>query len=581
VTPARTAAVVAVLLAALVQLPLVDRSFVPLDEGQLVAIGARLANGELLYRDVYTALFPGTYWLAELVFRLLGPDALWLRLVQLVANASIAGTLYLLARRLGCGGFAWLPAVAWPLVVVLSFPGLTMPSYSMLSLAAALVSLVTTLRYVERGRTLDGIATGAFLAASVLFKQNFGALALISVFASIAAAMGDGKLAGRSLFRAWLVPALSGLVVAFAAVVRLWRSGALPAFLEATKPAYYVRHLGWYDQPLPPVFDAHPAELGLFLFLYAPAALFGPMLRGEPWATPAMLSALVRVFYGLAYVALVLAAVQLAYALRRPGREAAARKVALPFALLFWLGLYPTAIWSHLAAVLPPLLLPLAIAAARSFEMLRQRSARLSAGAGWAAGAAAALTVVVTFFGAFALRAEYRTPFGVRGATLRVPEADASLYGEADRFLRSCAAPEERVFVLPDLPLLYVTTGRRNPTPFDLVIPGEVSEATIIGRLQSSRVRCAVRSRRSSLQFPEFSSLFPELDAWLTDRFEVSETVRSGDVEWQLLRLREEHRSAAESLGPLSSDSFRGVAPGHAPRSAPLRRAAVLQKTSS
>src|SRR5690349_11753343 len=99
---------------AVVQVPMFNRAIVSLDEGQLTAIGQRLASGEVLYRDIYTGIFPGIYWLAEALFRMLGSDVLVLRWTQLLVNALTAALLFALARPLVPGRLAWtLPTGYW------------------------------------------------------------------------------------------------------------------------------------------------------------------------------------------------------------------------------------------------------------------------------------------------------------------------------------------------------------------------------------------------------------------------------------------------------------------------------------
>src|SRR5262245_15658399 len=86
-------------LALLAQLPIHDRSIVHVDEGQLVAIAARLLHGEVLYRDVYTGIFPGLYYASAALFSLFGSDVHVTRLAQVAVNAATALALWGLGRR--------------------------------------------------------------------------------------------------------------------------------------------------------------------------------------------------------------------------------------------------------------------------------------------------------------------------------------------------------------------------------------------------------------------------------------------------------------------------------------------------
>ena len=77
------------LLALLAQLPILGRGVVPLDEGQLVAIAERLRQGEVLYRDVYTGIFPGIYYLTALLFGHYSLRSTWSKVILVLAVLPI------------------------------------------------------------------------------------------------------------------------------------------------------------------------------------------------------------------------------------------------------------------------------------------------------------------------------------------------------------------------------------------------------------------------------------------------------------------------------------------------------------
>ena len=538
----RMSPVVALAAASLVaQLPLFQRSIVSLDEGQLTAIGHRLSQGQILYRDVYTGIFPGIYWLAEALFRLFGTDVLLLRIAQMGMNTAIAVLLFLLAKRLGCGRAAWAPPLGFYGLMVLSFPVYTMLTYSSASLACALLAVLFACRFVESARTIDGVVIGVSLALCTIFKQNFGVFTLLPVFASLLWARPLGALATASVVRTLAVPALSGLAIAVLAAARLWTSGAWPAFIEATGLTLMANQMETFNQPLPPLFGAHPLAEGTFLFLYGPSGMFGSMLQGDAWASPRIVSMLVRIGYGSAYLALAATP----WLLFRLGRETNARvhatgRVVLPCSALFFLGIFPSAIWSHLAAVYPPLLIVLAVVAVTISEMLTRNWQRMGDG----------LRVVAwTMVGvglAFCVRLErqlsvsFPNAFDLPHASLRVGERELALYQAANKFLLQCAEDGEPVLVLPDMPLLYVTSGRLNPTPYDLIIPGDVRETDILERMRATNVRCVVFNPHMYVQFSEFEKLFPGLSSYLKKEFDRVGAVVVGQTEWHFLRRKGE-----------------------------------------
>ena len=86
------------------------------------------------------------------------------------------------------------------------------------------------------------------------------------------------------------------------------------------------------------------------------------------------------------------------------------------------------------------------------------------------------------------VRRWYPEPLGVARASLFVGAEQRTQLRAAVRFLTRCAGPDEPVFVAPDLPVLYFLAARRNPTPYDLVIPGDIDEELIVERLASDAI---------------------------------------------------------------------------------------------
>src|SRR5262245_14325415 len=106
----------------LAQLPIHDRSIVHVDEGQLVAIASRLLHGEVLYRDIYTGIFPGLYYTSAALFSLFGSDVRVTRLAQVAVNVATALALWGLGRRVMAPRWAALAPFAYAVLVVVGFP---------------------------------------------------------------------------------------------------------------------------------------------------------------------------------------------------------------------------------------------------------------------------------------------------------------------------------------------------------------------------------------------------------------------------------------------------------------------------
>jgi hypothetical protein len=522
------------LLALLAQLPILGRGVVPLDEGQLVAIAERLRQGEVLYRDVYTGIFPGIYYLTALLFGVFGEDVLVTRWAAAAVNAASAALLYLLGVQAMRPAWALLAPALLVALVPFAYPALTMFNYSSLALACALGALLLCLRYLASGQARVGVCAGLALGACGLVKQNFGALAAAALVVALLACRSGTPLARRSRLAGLLPLALGALAPALAVAAALHLAGALPAFLHDTLLAIGASQLEAYDDPLPPIFGAHPADDARFVFAYTPSSLYGYLLLGEPLfgvaLSPGLRSAAIRLAYG-GSLAVLLAGLALPWLDRaEPQRRRAARAI-VAFAALLFLGLFPSAIWSHLAYVLPPVLLLSALLAERLAAAASRAPALARAwGAGCAAFALAALVLGARI--SLDLRRWHPEPLGSPRASLHVSRDQRALLGGALRFLARCAAPEEPVFVAPDMPLVYFLAARRNPTPYDLLIPGAIDAGEVVEQLAATHTRCVVYNPKMYLQFAAFEELFPEVAAQLASEYRRAAVIRSGSGEW-------------------------------------------------
>jgi hypothetical protein len=529
-----TAGVVAV--AALAQLPTFDRSAVPVDEGQLLAIAQRLLNGDALYRDVYTGIFPGVYWFTAALIGIFGENVWVTRCAQLLVNAATAGALFALGRRAMGHGWALLAPALYVALVPFAFPTLTMVNYSSLSLLFALLAAVFLLRHLESDRWIDAVLCGALLGACGVVKQNFGGLAVLSVVVGLVWARlraGDG---GGRLATGLLAVLASGAGVACLMIFGLLATGALGDFVHQTLLVIGESQMEAFNDPIPPIFGPHPADDARFVFVYTPSAFFNYLVRGEAFfglpLSAALRGASIRFVYGATLACLVVAAGLLWDAGRDAdrGRARAARVVAV-LALVMFLGIFPSAIFSHLAFVLAPILLVPGMLGDRVAARL---SGRISAARAWQGLYVAVALVAAAFWLRVSLDLGrwYAEPLGLARGSLRVDEGQRSLLRGGTRFLARCARPDEPVFVAPDMPLLYFLADRRNPTPYDLVIPGDVKGDVIVERLERTGTRCVVYNPEMYLQFAPFVELFPEVAELLDGSFRRAAVFRGHGKEW-------------------------------------------------
>jgi hypothetical protein len=130
-------------------------------------------------------------------------------------------------------------------------------------------------------------------------------------------------------------------------------------------------------------------------------------------------------------------------------------------------------------------------------------------------------------------------PLGLERATLKVSPRDVGLLGGAVRFVDSCAAQDEPILALPDIPIVYFLTDRPNPTPYDLTIPGNVDGGLIARRIDSVPIRCIVMNPQMYPEFPAFKILFPGLAHHVEQQFVGQEIIEGGGSRWVGLVRRE------------------------------------------
>ena len=523
-------------LAILAQIPLFDRSLVPMDEGHLLAASDALASGKRLYADVHTGIFPGIYWVASALLELLGRDALVLRCAALATNTMTALALYAIGRRMVKGYWAWLPPLLYLALIVVSFPVLSMFNYSTLAVAFGLLALLLLLRYLEGGRNWDGVALGFLIAAAALTKQNFGGLIFVALVAAFLFGRRESALAGRSLLTGLLPIALGGLGLTIAAFLELWVQGAFPAFIDRTILSLAGSQLQDFNNPIPPIFGPHPTDDGRFVFLYTPPTVFNALVHGQPYAgvslTPLLRSLSIRLSYGLPLATLVVVPV-LFFFTRHWGTKNArnAGRSSVIFAVVFAPGIFPSAIWSHLAFVLIPILLLFALLGYRVDLMLQSRGAWARA---WQilAGGLTLAALAIAFKTALSVMNFYPEPLGLDRASLHVSSRDAALLRGAVDFIQDCSRPDQAVLILPDIPALYFLADRPNPSPFDLAIPGSVDGPLIARRAEQARVQCVLLNPRMYPEFPPFEELFPQLSGYIENEFRLAREIRGGNAVW-------------------------------------------------
>jgi hypothetical protein len=542
-----------VAVALLVQLPLHDRALVPMDEGHLAAAAGWMLRGKHLYSEIHTGIFPGIYLLTSGLFAIFGHDLIVTRWAAVVMNVSIALCLWLVARRMVRPHWALLPPMLYLCLLSVAFPVLSMFNYSTLAVCFGLAGLVFALRYMESGRVADGLWLGLFVACAGLTKQNFGGLIFFALLGGFLAHRSSTALADRSLIKAFAPIVVAGASLTFLVVAWFAVDGTLGDLIESTLLALGGSQVKDFNNPIPPILGAHPEGDGRFIFLYSPPALFKYLIEGERFLgmpiTPLFRSLATRASYGIPMLTLAVAPLVL-WRLRGPATadEDRVGRMAVIFAIVFFPGIFPSAIWSHLAFVLIPILPLFALIADRVERALELRVGANSDSAVrvWQ-GTIAALVLIAALFALQISRDVARwnpIPLELERASLRVSERDAGLFQGSVRFIEGCAGDGDPIFVAPDMPALYFLTDRLNPSPYDLTIPGNVDGALIMRRLEETRTPCIVFSPQMYPEFPPFTRLFPRLALYMNAHYAKQEEIKGGNTVWWGLVRRPEREGA-------------------------------------
>lgn len=434
-------------------------------------------------------------------------------------------------------GWALLAPALYLALVPFAYPALTMFNYSPLAMVFAVFALVCLLRYLESARLRDAVLAGLLLSACGLVKQNFGALAALAIaLGYLWGRAAAAPVARRSLVGGILPVVLAALVPALLVGAGLSAAGALEAFLRDTLLVIGDSQLEAFNDPIPPIFGPHPTDDGRFVFAYTPSSLYAYLLLGKKLfglgMSPEVRSAAIRLAYGGALATLLGGLILLCRDRHVSAERRRAAGCIAIFAGLMFLGIFPSAIWSHLVYVLAPVLLLFALLAERVAALAGRHAPRWERA--WAAlciaGVAAALAVAVHI--SVDLRRWHPESLGVERGSLYVSGDQRALLRGATRFLERCSRPDEPVFVAPDMPLVYFLADRRNPTPYDLVIPGAIDSALIVQRLTSTGTECIVYNPKMYLQFAAFDELFPDVAAHLASEYRQQALIEGEHSSW-------------------------------------------------
>jgi len=182
------------------------------DEGIFLSHAARIAEGAVIYKDLFGLTGPASYWLLAVMFKLFGISLKTAHFILAVQIAALTTAIYAVTLRLADKTSAAIGAFAF-LVFSASDPQMMTNNHRWDANTYAILGIVA----IWRGRPLLG---GGLLALSVWATPVFAITA--------AAAVGAAWVIGQS---PWRVIA-GGAIGACAGVAALLATGGLQGFVE-------------------------------------------------------------------------------------------------------------------------------------------------------------------------------------------------------------------------------------------------------------------------------------------------------------------------------------------------------------
>jgi Dolichyl-phosphate-mannose-protein mannosyltransferase len=470
--------------AALLHAPLIFRTVGGCDEWHILTAGARLAAGELMYRDVTHIAGPGSFYLSAALFSIFGVRFEVARITMLVLFAAVTAALYLITRRLTGRTPAALAALWFIVFRLWSFPHWQMLHYASLAMGTAVLAFAVlhAERPIGMGRA---VAAGLLAGIAIITKQDSGALAALGC----AAALGLGIFARRrdggprESWRPFFVFGASAAVPLLVVIAYFAAHGALWPLVLQTVYDTLVQHPLFVSGGGPEHVDymPFPGLLPLFsqdqlirgrLLAYMPALLWDLHWRtiGQSalFRDTNLLELAIKFAFRLPYAVLLVevAATVRAWWRERDGTIIAARTAQLVFAAAALAALSKPRDWIHLSILLAPVA-PLATRQLATIAAGGGLLRRLVRGSVAVVGLVY-LAVSADLYGR--ALATYTAPIsGPRGTAYARPGDAATLQGVVDAL--DATPPDRPVLAVPCVSAATFLAGRPCASRFPWLWP--------------------------------------------------------------------------------------------------------------
>jgi hypothetical protein len=459
------------------------------EEGEMLAWVDTVLRGGALSRDVFCLYGPLSTWVVALLFQLFGASiTLWRGWIFAAGAAGLVASFLLLRGLLRSRIGALAGALCVAVLCSSAIPAMSW-SPSRVGLGLGALAALSRAYGAEPRRWL--LATGALLAATLLYSQEVGVTCGVGAAAALALRPDRVRAFGWSAVgaAALLVPAV-GYIAA---------QGALGATLDNLFLFPRIRVLGFGGLPFP----------------------------AFAWSTESL-----RAYF----VPAVLGVSGFATAVRLLGGDRGARTSTELALFLFGLLLFSAALsrpdTTHFAFVAAPALVLLAGLVEDAVVLAAARVAPLGDRALAAAGIALAITAVAPYWGiAGANLVSLTAPTPPSFRAIQLPRAGGALApddiaGDLEHLvaaIRGRTAPDEPIWVFPNEALLYFLAERPQATSYPLALFAvtRAQREDLVAQLERVRPRYAVVYRQAAVvDGITYDVALPEVVSYLASRYE-------------------------------------------------------------
>src|SRR5579864_9521756 len=142
------------------------------DEGIILQGAQRILHGEVIYRDFFSFLTPGSYYWMALLFKTFGNSMIVARTTLAVYGGIFSTFTYLMARRV-C--VRWIALLTAYFVTIACLPWRFMALHNWDSTLWSCVAVYCAVRLLETPHASWAFGLGTFTSLTFLFEQSKGA----------------------------------------------------------------------------------------------------------------------------------------------------------------------------------------------------------------------------------------------------------------------------------------------------------------------------------------------------------------------------------------------------------------------